>query len=159
MGLRGRLPGGDGWHEACFSLNLSDEEASMGYRILIVDDESATVFGLKALLESDQVRVFAAVNAEAAKEVLRGEAIDVMVSDIRLSGTLDAEGLDLLEFVRSHHPSTRVILMTGYGDPAIMQRAYDMGASFYFEKPVELSLLSRAIHDLGVPGARAGGSP
>jgi DNA-binding NtrC family response regulator len=131
----------------------------MGYKILIVDDESATVFGLKALLESDQVSVCTAVNAEAARQILSSASIDVMLSDIRLSGTLDAEGLDLLEFVRDHHPSTRVILMTGYGDPAIMQRAYDMGASFYFEKPVELNVLSRAIHELGVPGTPAGAKP
>lgn len=129
----------------------------MGSRILIVDDESATVFGLKALLETEQVQVFAAVSTEAAKQILGTQAIDVMVSDIRLSGTLDAEGLDLLEFVREHHPTTRVILMTGYGDPAIMQRAYDMGASFYFEKPVELNVLSRAIQELGVPKHPAGG--
>jgi len=74
-----------------------------------------------------------------------------LLSDIRLSGTLDAEGLDLLQFAKEKCPDTKVILMTGYGDPAIMQQAFKMGASYYFEKPVELNVLSAAIHNLGVP--------
>ena len=45
--------------------------------------------------------------------------------------------------------------MTGYGDPAIMQQAFDMGASYYFEKPVELQILSRAIQELGLPSTVA----
>ncbi len=123
----------------------------MGYKVLIVDDEMATAFGLKALLEGPDVEVLTAVNAVSAKRILRSEPISVMLSDIRLSGTLDAEGLDLLQFVKEKCPDTKVILMTGYGDPAIMQKAFNMGASYYFEKPVELNVLSAAIHNLGVP--------
>ena len=127
----------------------------MTYKVLIVDDETATVFGLKALIENDEVEVLTAVSSQAAKKVLRDEHISVVLSDIRLSGTLDAEGLDLLGFVKEKCPEVRVILMTGYGDPAIMQRAFDMGASYYFEKPVELQILSRAIRELGLPTTAA----
>lgn len=123
----------------------------MNYKVLIVDDETATVFGLKALIENDEVEVLTAVSAQAAKKVLRDEQVSVVLSDIRLSGTLDAEGLDLLGFIKEKCPEVRVILMTGYGDPAVMQRAFEMGASYYFEKPVELQVLSRAIHELGLP--------
>jgi DNA-binding NtrC family response regulator len=101
------------------------------------------------------VEVLTAVSAQAAKKILREERVHVVLSDIRLSGTLDAEGLDLLGFVKEKCPEARVILMTGYGDPAIMQKAFDMGAAYYFEKPVELQVLSRAIHELGLPSAEA----
>jgi len=123
----------------------------MAYKILIVDDETATAFGLKALMESEDVKVLTASNAQAARRILGSEKIQVLLSDIRLSGTLDAEGLDLLRFVKEKCADTKVILMTGYGDPAIMQRAFEMGASYYFEKPVEINVLSEAIHALGVP--------
>ncbi|MEW5765046.1 MAG: response regulator [Acidobacteriota bacterium] len=123
----------------------------MAYKILIVDDETATAFGLKALMESEDVKVLTASNAQAARRILGSEKIQVLLSDIRLSGTLDAEGLDLLRFVKEKCPDTKVILMTGYGDPAIMQKAFEMGASYYFEKPVEINVLSEAIHALGVP--------
>jgi len=123
----------------------------MAYKILIVDDETATAFGLKALMESEDVKVLTASNAQAARRILGSEKIQVLLSDIRLSGTLDAEGLDLLRFVKEKCADTKVILMTGYGDPAFMQRAFEMGASYYFEKPVEINVLSEAIHALGVP--------
>ncbi len=123
----------------------------MAYKILIVDDETATAFGLKALMESEDVVVLTASNAQTARRILGSENVHVLLSDIRLSGTLDAEGLDLLTFAREKRPETKVILMTGYGDPAIMQKAFEMGASYYFEKPVEINVLSEAIHALGVP--------
>ncbi|MEW6758646.1 MAG: response regulator [Acidobacteriota bacterium] len=123
----------------------------MAYKILIVDDETATAFGLKALMESEDVVVLTASNAQTARRILGSEKVQVLLSDIRLSGTLDAEGLDLLTFAREKCAETKVILMTGYGDPAIMQKAFEMGASYYFEKPVEINVLSEAIHALGVP--------
>jgi DNA-binding NtrC family response regulator len=131
----------------------------MSYKVLIVDDEMATAFGLKALLEGPDVEVLTAVNPVAAKRILRSEQISVLLSDIRLSGTLDAEGLDLLQFAKEKCPDTKVILMTGYGDPAIMQQAFKMGASYYFEKPVELNVLSAAIHNLGVPNQLSEDNP
>lgn len=121
----------------------------MTLRLLVVDDESATAFGLKTLLQSEEIEVLTAVNALTARSILMSEPIDVLLSDIRLSGTLDAEGLDLLAFARENSPETRVILMTGYGDPAIQQRARKLGAAAYFEKPVEIPVLVAAIRRLG----------
>ena len=123
----------------------------MSYKILVVDDESATAFGLKALLQSDCVEVLTAINALTARSILLSENIDVLLSDIRLSGTQDAEGLDLLAFARENSPETHVIMMTGYGDPAVMQRALHLGASYYYEKPVDLTALSETLQKLGLP--------
>jgi two-component system response regulator YesN len=131
----------------------------MPFKVLVVDDESATAFGLKALLEGPDIEVLTAVNTQSAKRLLRGGDIRVLLSDIRLSGTLDAEGLELLAFTKEKSPDTHVILMTGYGDPAIMQKAFTMGAAYYFEKPVELNVLSNAIRELCGQTAPGGDKP
>lgn len=123
----------------------------MAYKILVVDDESATAFGLKALMETEEVRVLTATNLETAKRILESEKVDVLLTDVRLTGTLGSEGLELLEFVKAAYPETRVILMTGYGDPAVMEKAHKMGADCYFEKPVELGRLSEVIRSFGIP--------
>jgi DNA-binding NtrC family response regulator len=123
----------------------------MAYKILVVDDESATAFGLKALMETEEVKVLTATNLQTAKRILESEKVDVLLTDIRLTGTLGSEGLDLLAFVKATYPDTRVILMTGYGDPAVMEKAHKMGADCYFEKPVELGRLSETIWSFGVP--------
>jgi DNA-binding NtrC family response regulator len=124
----------------------------VSYKILVVDDESATAFGLKALLQSDQVEVLTAINLLTARSILLSERVDVLLSDIRLSGTQDAEGLDLLAFARENSPETHVIMMTGYGDPSVMQRALHLGAAYYYEKPVDLAVLTETLEKLGLPG-------
>jgi DNA-binding NtrC family response regulator len=68
---------------------------------------------------------------------------------------LDAGALGLLVFVKERCPDAPAILMAGYGDPATMQKAFDMGASCCFGKPVEMQILSRAIRELAVPTAVA----
>lgn len=123
----------------------------MAYKILVVDDESATAFGLKALLQSDSVEVLTAINALTARSILLSESVDVLLSDIRLSGTKDAEGLELLAFARENSPETHVIMMTGYGDPAVQQRALHLGAAYYYEKPVDLAALTETLQKLGLP--------
>lgn len=123
----------------------------MTYKILVVDDESATAFGLKALLQSDDVEVLTAVSALTARSILLSERVDVLLSDIRLSGNQDAEGLELLTFARENSPETHVIMMTGYGDPAVMQRAFHLGAAYYYEKPVDLTVLAETLQKLGLP--------
>jgi DNA-binding NtrC family response regulator len=124
--------------------------------ILIVDDDSATLFGLRALFETPQVEVLTAISAQAAKAILRSRKVDVVLSDVRLSGTMETEGLDLLKFAAAHCPGTRTIMMTGYGDAVIMELALELGASFYFEKPLNLADLGRAMGHLGVPLEPAG---
>ncbi|MGC8763080.1 MAG: response regulator [Acidobacteriota bacterium] len=130
----------------------------MAYKILVVDDESATAFGLKALMETEEVKVLTATSLQSAKRILEREKVDVLLTDIRLTGTLGSEGLELLEFTKANYPDTRVILMTGYGDPAVMEKAHKLGADCYFEKPVELGRLSETIWSFGVPNKLGGGN-
>jgi DNA-binding NtrC family response regulator len=128
---------------------MQEEVRPMTLRLLVVDDESATAFGLKALLQGEDVEVLTAVNALTARSILMSERVDVLLSDIRLSGTQDAEGIELLQFARVNSPETRVIMMTGYGAPAIQARAEALGAAAYFEKPVDIAVLITAIRRLG----------
>lgn len=71
---------------------------------------------------------------------------DYVIADVRLSGTLSTEGLTLLETIKKQMPHTKVIVITGYGNPAVMERAYRGGADFYFEKPVSFETLLRALN-------------
>lgn len=114
-------------------------------KLLIVDDEKSTAFGLKGVLKKPGLHILTANTLEEAKSLLLDEKIDVLLSDIRLSGSLATEGIELLGFSKERGLSTGVILMTAYGDPQTMQKAFDLGADFYLEKPVELTLLANII--------------
>ena len=40
--------------------------------------------------------------------------------------------------------------MTGYGTPDIASEAYEKGASYYFDKPIDLRVLKQKLTDLGI---------
>jgi DNA-binding NtrC family response regulator len=81
---------------------------------------------------------------------------DLVISDIVLPRM---DGLSVLRETRNRWPQTKVILMTAYGSPEIKNRAHEMGAFAYIEKPFVYStmrdLVLRALQDAqGHPVAR-----
>jgi two-component system, response regulator RegA len=122
----------------------------MAKRILIVDDEPALLIAFKGILEADQVQVDTAETMGGAEDHLKTGAYDVVIVDLRLTGVLGEEGLEIIRYVKEFKPETHVILITGYGNPSIMEKAQQLGAAFYFEKPVSSGTLFNALKNLGI---------
>lgn len=81
-------------------------------RVLFVDDEERIV-NLLRLTFRNTYEVFTATGGEEALEVIRNNAIHVIVSDQRMPGMA---GIDLLAQVRRISPDTVRLLLTGYSD-------------------------------------------
>ena len=122
--------------------------AKLQTRVLLVDDDLDM---LTTLAESLGERGFAAITApsgEAAREHLRGGGLDVMVTDLRMTGI---DGIELLGEARELLPGLPVILMTAYSaiDSAI--EAVRRGAFHYLAKPFRVDELvihvRRALED------------
>lgn len=120
-------------------------------RILIVDDEPTILLTLSYALRSEGVEVITASRLEPAEEALARYSFDVVIADIRMSGLLGIEGLELLSYIKRYWPKTEVIVMTAYGTEEIKQEAYDRGASYYYNKPVDIGELSERVRSLGLP--------
>lgn len=118
--------------------------------ILIIDDEEGILSILARVITSDHVRILIARTIEDAEKIINNEQLDVVIADIRLTGVLGREGLVLLKYVRNKSPGAEVIIMTGYGSPEIKQEAYEKGAYFYFDKPVDPRLLKEKLNEIGV---------
>jgi DNA-binding NtrC family response regulator len=111
-------------------------------KILIVDDEE-NVLGMlkKALKMDDEIEIITAQTIEDAEYAITNMFFDLVISDIKLTGVLGREGLELLPYITEKSPKTQVIIMTGYGSPEIEAEAYARGAYYYFEKPIDLGIL------------------
>lgn len=120
-------------------------------RLLIVDDEPTILLTLSYALRSEGVEVITASRLEPAEEALARYSFDVVIVDIRMSGLLGIEGLELLSYIKRYWPKTEVIVMTAYGTEEIKKEAYDRGASYYYSKPVDIGELSERVRSLGVP--------
>lgn len=119
-------------------------------KVLIVDDEENLLNLLSKAIKSKDVEVVTANKIEDAEYAIKNTFFDVVIADIRLTGVLGREGLELLEYIRNKSPETEVIIMTAYGSEEIKQEAYEKGAYFYFDKPIDLNILKERLYELDV---------
>jgi DNA-binding NtrC family response regulator len=126
-------------------------EAKALKKILIVDDEPTILLTLSYALRSKDVDVITASRLEPAEDALKKHTFDLVIADIRMSGMLGEEGLELLTYIKRNWPATKVIIMTAHGTDEVRQDAYDRGAIHYYQKPVDIRELMQKIEELGIP--------
>ena len=101
--------------------------------ILCVDDEPNILSALRRLFRTRGYKVLTAESGAAGLELLRSEAVDLVISDMRMPGM---DGAQFLEQVRSTWPDTVRLLLTGYADVAAIIEAINKGEIYrYVTKP------------------------
>jgi response regulator RpfG family c-di-GMP phosphodiesterase len=101
--------------------------------VLCVDDEVGILSALKRLLRPTGYRVLTANSAAAGLALLASEAVDLVISDMRMPET---DGAQFLEQVRERWPDTIRLLLTGYADMASTIHAINRGQIYrYIAKP------------------------
>jgi two-component system response regulator (stage 0 sporulation protein F) len=101
-------------------------------RILVVDDAGPVVVLCVNVLQALGYAVKGANRGEAALELLRKEAFDLMVLDYKMPGMT---GFEVFHQARALHPGMRVVLVTGHGTPEIMSEATRLGFDAILLKP------------------------
>lgn len=105
--------------------------------LLIVDDEEGVRITLQAMFEMDGYRVEVAASAKEARDLLRTEAFDAVVCDLRIN---EDDGRDVLAEVQRRSPTTAQILLTGYATPDMLD-ALHIVTPHVLHKPVEIDEL------------------
>ena len=85
----------------------------MNPKILIVDDETSILSGIKLHLGRTFDLTLANGGEEALKAVEEEEPYEVVVSDMRMPGMT---GVEVLAKIKSMHPTIQTILLTGHAD-------------------------------------------
>lgn len=118
------------------------------HRVLLVDDDPAILFAYAKLLKREGLCVDSCDCLREAIRHIRSNSYLAVVTDMRLAGTENTDGLDVMRALRNEQSGTHFILATGSGNKDLEQTVRQMGATHYFQKPVEPSLIVAAIHDL-----------
>lgn len=117
-------------------------------RILIVDDEPAVLFAYCKMMQREGVIVDLCECLDHALSCIRSTPYLAVIADIRLAGTDNLDGLEVVRCIREIQPETKVILATGHGSRELEQAVRGLGVSHYFEKPVQPFELLAALRDL-----------
>ena len=106
-------------------------------KILIVDDDESILMVSKYLLNQQFREVITLSDPTLINENFNGKRFDVALLDMNytIGSTTGQEGLDLLKIFNEKFPSTRIIMMTAYGDLDIAIRAIKEGADDFILKP------------------------
>ena len=102
--------------------------------VLVVDDDPALRKALTVFLKL-QFAVFSASSMEEAMEVLEDSGADAVLLDYRMPGK---DGLAGLPEIREKYGDVPVVMLTGYGDQALFDKAKDLGAASCLKKPIDL---------------------
>jgi two-component system response regulator HydG len=108
-------------------------------RVLIVDDELQMGETLADGLADRGYDAVAVASSAAALDLLRKDAFDALVTDLRMP---EIDGLGLMAQARRVAPDLPVIVMTAYGAIDSAVESIRQGASHYLTKPFKLDELA-----------------
>lgn len=100
-------------------------------RVLVLDDDLSILKVVKTVLALSGHEVDCADNAVAAVEMTKKHRYEIVLFDYKMD---EHDGIWFLENMNLS-PSTKAILMTGYGNRTLVNRVFELGASGYLMKP------------------------
>lgn len=109
--------------------------------LLLVDDDDAFRSRLARALTERGFAVTAFASVEATLSEFP-DSPEYAVLDLRMGG---ASGLELLKVLRERDPSTKVVMLTGYGSIPTAVEATRLGAAGYLTKPTDADAVLQAL--------------
>jgi len=122
-------------------------------RVLIAEDQAMVREALAALLGLEHdIKVVAQVGrGDEVLDAARAAKPDVALLDIEMPG---AGGLEVAPLLRGELPEVRILVLTTFGRPGYLRRAFENGASGFLLKDAPAARLAEAIRTVA-DGGRA----
>ena len=103
-----------------------------GSLILIADDDEGVRLSMEEVLVKEGYFVLAASDGFEALDLLKQYHFDLVLLDIVMPGI---SGLEILKYIHLNMPSTKVIMITAYGDLKLAVETRKAGAYDFVAKP------------------------
>ena len=105
--------------------------------VVIADDHPIVLLGLLELIERDgRFHVVGqAVGSEGLVQLLEKQAVDLIVTDFSMPAKSPyGDGLKLVEYLKRHYPSVRILVLTMISSPLILTRLHELGVAGIIQK-------------------------
>jgi DNA-binding response OmpR family regulator len=113
-------------------------------KILLVDDEEEFVTTLAERLELRGLQARAALNGEAALQMIEADTPEIVILDVMMPGL---GGFEVLRRIKAQHPQLPVILLTGRGSEKEGVKGMQLGAFDYLMKPLNIEELIKKMQE------------
>ncbi|MBI2569808.1 MAG: response regulator [Candidatus Schekmanbacteria bacterium] len=104
-----------------------------GPKILVVDDEKVVRMSFGRVLSESGCHVDTAVDGNAALARVAQEAVDIAFVDLKMPGM---DGMEVVRRIRRTRPSTRCVVVTGFGTSEARREAEELGVTAFLSKPI-----------------------
>jgi DNA-binding response OmpR family regulator len=116
-------------------------------KLLVVEDDIASLELMTEVLTSLNSEVSPLTDSQKAADLVNQEKFDGIFLDLEMP---NLNGFDLARRIRqsSWNKAAPIIIVTGRDDKRTMQEVFDIGATFFLQKPVDrqrLTVLFRAV--------------
>jgi CheY-like chemotaxis protein len=115
--------------------------------VLLVEDDDSVRLVVREALESAGYRVVTAASPDEALTLAsRARRLDLLLTDLVMPGM---DGVQLTRYIRSAHPSAKVILTSGYGaGAALADPAGSDDETVFLAKPFSLAELAATVRSV-----------
>jgi len=113
-------------------------------RILVVDDERSMRELLAIVLRREGYEVLLAESGRAAVDTLEREAVDLLISDIKMP---DLSGVEVLRAAKRIDQDILGIMITAFASTDTAVEAMRLGACDYLSKPFDVDLLKMKVRE------------
>lgn len=126
---------------------MSDNPPRPPIRVLLADDHKIVRAGIRQFLEGDpEIHVIAeASNGQEACAQIEDHKPDVVILDIQMP---KMSGIEVTRWIRAHHLTTGVLILTAYDDEPYVQAVLQAGANGYVLKSAEPQEIVQGVKDV-----------
>ena len=114
-------------------------------RILVVDDDEINREICGEVLEPLGHEIHRASSGSEAVEMIARDRFDLVITDLSMPG---ASGWDVARQVKERSPSTRVMILSGWGVQQDPEQTKALGIDLVLSKPVQVHELAQAVQRL-----------
>jgi len=110
--------------------------------VLYIEDEDNIRVNVRKALELICEKVYDVDSAEAAKDILIKQRVDIIISDINLPNT---SGIEFVKDLRNIDKTIPIILLSAYTDKEYLLEATKLKLIDYLTKPIDFKALNQAL--------------
>jgi DNA-binding response OmpR family regulator len=111
-------------------------------KILVIDDEAATLTMFRLFLSAYGFQVWVAEDGQTGLALARRHRPDIVFTDLKMP---NMDGFEVLKEIKRMAPETEVIVITGHGDMDLIVQALNLDATDFINKPISRTALDAAL--------------